>query len=384
MILYEYEGKELLATAGLVVPRSQLLNQPNSRSEISTPSVLKAQILAGKRSDSGGIIKVFTKEEYKIALKKLFGLTIKGERVSRVLVEELIKPISLEYYLSFSYDSLSRQPVLTFSSRGGSGIEERDRKMHPINILNPIWPSLPMPVDVLKRLFNLFLSEDCLLLEINPLVETKQGFIALDAKIKLDDTALGRHRWRFKPRTTVGRIPTERELAAKEIDRGDHRGTAGSAYLDLDGDIAVLASGGGASLVAMDALIAAGGRPANYTEYSGNPSREKVKRLTEIVLSKPDLRGLWIVGAVANFTDIYETLAGVIEGLRHAQKSLDRKFYFPIVVRRGGPREQEAFAMLKSASDFDLHVFGSEMSIGQSAQIMVKLSDSYRCGIKTQ
>jgi succinyl-CoA synthetase beta subunit len=127
----------------------------------------------------------------------------------------------------------------------------------------------------------------------------------------------------------------------------------------------------------MDALIKNGGKPANYTEYSGNPSKEKVQKLTKIVLSKPDLNGLWIVGAVANFTDVYETLSGIIEGLRETEKELGRKFDFPIVIRRGGPRDKEAFEMLRQVKDFDLHLYGEETSISQSAEIMAKLAKDY-------
>ena len=100
-------------------------------------------------------------------------------------------------------------------------------------------------------------------------------------------------------------------------------------------------------------------------------------RLTEIVLSKPGLKGLWIVGAVANFTDIYETLSGIVDGLRIVRQKLGIKLDFPIVVRRGGPRTPEAFAMLKNVTDFDLTVFGPEQSIEQSAKVMVERSAAY-------
>ena len=216
-------------------------------------------------------------------------------------------------------------------------------------------------------------------MEINPLVKTKEGlWVALDAKIKLDDTALKRHEeWQFPPRSVPGYSPSQREIEAKKIDESDYRGTAGSAYFDLEGDIAVLASGGGASLTAMDALLKAGGKPANYTEYSGNPPKEKVTKLTKIVLSKPNLHGLWVVGAVANFTDIYETLSGFIEGFRQAQNELRTKFDFPIVIRRGGPRDKEAFEMLREVKDFDLHLYGEETSITESAKIMAELAEKY-------
>jgi len=121
--------------------------------------------------------------------------------------------------------------------------------------------------------------------------------------------------------------------------------------------------GGGVSLTAMDALIAAGGKPANFTEYSGNP-RKRSGKLTKIVLSKPKISGLWVVGTVAaNFTDIYQTLSGLIEGLREAQAELGKKFDFPIVIRRGGPRDTEAFEMLRQVKDFNLTLQGKRFRL---------------------
>jgi len=219
-----------------------------------------------------------------------------------------------------------------------------------------------------------FFDNDCLLLEINPLVESAGKLIALDAKVNLDDTAGGRHKERLLPtRSIPGHISSKNEIEAKKIDENDYRGTAGSTYFDLDGDIAVLASGGGASLTAMDALLATGGSPANYTEYSGNPPKEKVEKLSKIVLSKKNLHALWVVGAIANFTDIYETLSGFLDALRKINPKPD----YPIVIRRGGPNDKKAFEMLKKNKDFDLHLYGQETTITESAKIVAGLAKNY-------
>lgn len=374
MILYEYEGKSLLKSAGIIAPHGQVLTSPDDETSIQPPLVLKAQVLSGKRAEAGGIVMVDKQTDVKTALKKLFESVINKEKVEKVLVEQKVA-IEKEYYLSLSYDTDTRGPVLTFSEAGGTGIEERKVQTYEVNPLGPT-KNLPQDIDreVLEKLINLFFEQDMLLLEINPLVKTKDRWVALDAKIKLDDTAFGRHKnWQFLPRSVAGYIPTKHEIEAKKIDEGDYRGTAGSTYFDFDGDIAVLASGGGASITAMDALIALGGKPANFTEYSGNPPREKVEKLTKIVLDKPDLHGLWIVGALANFTDIYETLSGIAEAL----KKIEPKIKFPIVIRRAGPKDAEAFAMLKSLKDFDLHVYGEETSIPKSAEIITRLAKEY-------
>ena len=150
-----------------------------------------------------------------------------------------------------------------------------------------------MTIPYAQELWNCFLQEDARQVEINPLVRTSSGkWIAADAKVALDDDAFYRHEtWKnFEPRTMMGRLPTEREKEVTAIDAGEdyYRGTAGK-YIEMDGDIAILFSGGGASIANMDALLKAGLKPANYTEYSGNPPREKVRDLAKIVLSKPGL-----------------------------------------------------------------------------------------------
>lgn len=383
MILFESEGKKLLAGAGIDIPNGQIVTSEDDKLKIGEaflritfPVVLKAQVLSGKRADAGGIIVAGSEDELEKSLKEMLGKTINNEKVEKILVEEKVG-IKKEFYISLSYDTTFRKPVLTFSESGGTGIEERESSIIPINILNP-FAGLDTPFDesLLKKLIDLFFTSDATLIEINPLVITDKGeWFALDAKINLDDTAAGRHPdWKdYPPRSVAGYSPTKNEIEAKKIDEGDYRGTAGSTYFDFDGDIAILASGGGASITAMDALIASGGKAANFTEYSGNPPREKVERLTKIVLSKPNLHALWIVGALANFTDIYETLSGIVDAL----EKIDPKPKYPIVIRRAGPRDNEAFDMLKKVKDLDLHLYGEETSIPESAKIVADLAKKY-------
>lgn len=377
MILYEYEGKEILTKSNIAVPKSELILIPNQDIVMSTPLYVKVQVLSGKRKISGGIILVDKEPDLKETVKQIFSKTINNEVVSKVLLEEVVK-YDKEYYLSISYSGDTRSPIITFSDSGGTGIEDRKSTIFTIDILTKEFQREGLPesiVQILPNLINIFLDNDMLLLEINPLVEVdKSKLIALDAKVKLDDSTTNRHQdWNFEARSVAGHKPTKNEIEAKLIDQNDYRGTAGSTYFDLDGDIAVLASGGGASLTAMDALIKSGGKPSNYTEYSGNPPKEKVEKLTEIVLDKKNINGLWVVGAIANFTDIYETLSGFLEALR----KISPKPKFPILIRRGGPNDKKAFDMLKEVKDFDLHLYGQEISITKSAEIMTNLAKKY-------
>ena len=382
MILYEFEGKKLLQEAGINIPNGQLISSSQDEISINAPLVLKAQVLSGKRAEVGGIVRVKSQElRVKEELGKLFGKVINKERVEKVLVEELIEFEGPEYYLSIAYDTDTRGPILTISKSGGTGVEDKEVQTFPIDpvtLLVPIGPRYVIE-EVIGKAIRLFFDQDCTLLEINPLVKGKDGeWYALDAKVKLDESAVGKHEdWKYEPRSAPGHTPTDNEIAAKKIDEGDYRGVAGSTYFDLPGDIAVLSSGGGVSLTAMDALIKEGGSPANFTEYSGNPPKEKVVKLTKIVLNKPNIHGLWVIGTVAaNFTDIYETLSGFIEGLREL-KSEGIKLDFPIVIRRGGPRDQEAFEMLRNIEDFNLILQSEEVSIAESAKVMAEKAKEY-------
>ncbi len=400
MILYEFEGKEILKKAGINIPKGELISSMDGLERLPRPFgarndngvVLKAQVLSGKRADAGGIIRIMNQESrIKEELQKLFGKTINNEKVEKVLVEEMVEFLGPEYYVSLSYDTETRGPVLSISESGGTGIENREVKTYPLNPLK--WQTelehiqSAIPQELLTKITQAFFDEECLLLEINPLVKAKSGqWFALDAKVKLDDVAAKRHPdWNYPPRSVPGYNPTEGEIAAKKIDQEDYRGTAGSSYFDLEGDIAVLSSGGGVSLTALDSLIAVGGKPANFTEYSGNPPKEKVVRLTKIVLNKPNIHGLWVIGTVvANFTDIYETLTGLIDGLKEAEKDLGKKFDFPIVIRRGGPRDQEAFEMLRGIKDFNLILQGLETSIAKSAEVMAQKAKEYEKKLKVK
>jgi citryl-CoA synthetase large subunit len=380
MILYEFEGKEILSGMGINIPKAHVVRSAKEKLKLKYPVIIKAQVLSGKRKVAGGIEEASSEEKAKEIIGRLLGETINKEKVEIILVEEKAE-FKKEYYLSITYDTTTRGPVLSFASAGGTGIEERGAESFRID---PILFGIELPkkhnipqeiLTVIPTFLEAFFKMDLLLLEINPLVVDKNGKVmALDAKVKIDDNAGARHKdWAYAPRSIPGYKATDREIAAKKIDEGDYRGTAGSAYFDLPGDIAVLASGGGGSLTAMDALLAAGGKPANYTEYSGNPPKEKVEKLAKIVLSKEGLHGLWVVGAVANFTDIYETLSGLMEALR----TIKPKIKLPIVIRRGGPRDKEAFEMLKKVKDFDLYLYGQEISITESAKIMADKAKKY-------
>ena len=399
MKLYEFEGHKILARAGIDSPFfvavSDLDEVKQARKRLKFPIVAKVQVLSGKRGKSGGIKILKNKNQFFFFCKESFGKSFNGEDVRFIVLAEKVE-IEKEYYVSITYDTSEKIPFLLFCEKGGVDIEEIKQKDPEAIVRIDIDPLVGVKEKFLKnkldsqnknlvgfvgRLWDAFWRNDCRLVEVNPLAQVKDHLIAIDAKVILDDNGLARHKdLDVTSKGAISAIPTARELEAKEIDSEDYRGSAGSTFIELGGDIAILASGGGASLLVMDSLIAAGGRPANYTEYSGNPPAEKVEKLSKITLSRENLCGCLVAGAVANFTDIHETLSGFVRGL----KSIKPKPTYPIVIRRGGPRQEEAYKILEEFSKkegFDIHLFGPETPISVACQKMVELSNNYKSHI---
>lgn len=385
MNLYEFEGKNLFAKHGINIPRGVVVRRGDDfatkYNELGVKDVVvKAQVLSGKRGKNNGIKFCSSADEVKVACAELFNLQIRGQYVTAVLIEEKLN-IAEEHYISITYDTNKKQPVLIYSRDGGMDIEDvaEDR-------IDKVWLDIRnsqslSAENIRQQLWECFLAEDTRLVEINPLVKTADGrWVAADAKVALDEDAFYRHPstssgqvnvtdWtKLEPRTMLGRLPTDREIAVKKIDEGEgyYRGTAGK-YIEMDGDIAILFSGGGASIANMDALLKAGLKPANYTEYSGNPPREKVYALAKIVLSKPGLKGLWIAGGVANFTNVADTFQGIADALDEVKPN------YPIVVRRAGPFEKEGMELMRACGErngLKMKLFGKETSMSETAGVL--------------
>lgn len=351
MRLNEFEGKKLFAKYGISTPKGAVVSRANTMLKFSGPYAVKAQVAFGDRAKAGGILFAENKHVAKAMVTDLLSKTLRGERVKKVLVEQKIAATA-EYYMSFSYSTDHRSPVFAVTASGGTGTKKAH--IFPVDMIGGLQPffirsaliraGIPFAdtaalMPIVKSLWNCFIGEYALLAEINPLMKTADGkFVAADAKIILDD---------------------------ERVNPGERR------FIEMDGDIAILASGGGASLLNIDALLKYKGRPANYTEYSGNPPKEVVRDLTRRVLSREGLKGLWVIGGTANFTDIYETMVGFIDGLREAHP----KPTYPIVIRRDGPRQKEAFAMLRDVAKkegFRFTIFDGKTSMAESAKEVVR------------
>lgn len=388
MKLTEYEGKELLNKAGLLTPEGVVVTTDTNSADIQTKIenlsqtrsfFVKAQVLMGNRALNNLVIQATTPALATEQVQKLLGSTApNGESINAVAIEAAID-INNTYYLSLSYDTSARRLIAAVSNQAGVGMDDRGETVQIQELSIQQAPSgciaYPELNEVLVAAWQVFVDNDATLVEINPLAKTDSGWVCLDAKIELEDKAAFRHAdWQnYSQRSEMNRPPTPKELAAHEVSRSDHRGAAGESFFEFPGgNIGVLAAGGGASVLAMDALLAEGMQPANYTEHSGNPPREKVKKLADIILSIPNLHGLFVVGTNANFTDIYETLSGVVDSLEKSKYGAG----FAVLIRRGGPRWQEAFAAIKprlASKGFTFKLLGPDFPISATAAEMKKL-----------
>ena len=415
MRLYEFEGKQLLERAGVPIPRGFYVTYSEMGAVGADPELerifdelggrevaVKAQVLAGKRGKAGGIRFADSPEALQQVIEDMVGSERLGEMVTGVLIEEKAD-IQEEYYISLTYDTVARQPVLAISREGGVDVETF-AKEHPDKLIlrrfGPIVGLMPWVArdaaaaagfrgrelrqiaDVAVKLWKVMVDNDARLVEVNPLVRTGSGrLLALDAAILLDSDARVRHSdTYFPPRQATGRPLTERELIAQAIDEGDYRGVAGK-YVELDGDIGMLTSGGGGSITLMDAVASFGGRPANYTEYGGNPPAEKVYRLTKVVATKPGLHGLLIAGGIANNTRVDVTFEGIARALEEIRPP------YPIVIRRAGPGEEEGLRLMRELGerlDLDMEVYGAELPMTESARIIVEKAAAYRRKLEQQ
>jgi ATP-citrate lyase beta-subunit len=209
------------------------------------------------------------------------------------------------------------------------------------------------------KLHTCFDNEDGQYLEVNPVVvrERDGELVALDAVTLLDGDAKFRHPdWNFAFAAEFGRAYSKNEIEVMAVD-SKIKGSV--KFIEIPGgDTAMLPAGGGASVYYSDAVVARGGKLANYAEYSGDPPDWAVEVLTEKVCSLPGIKNIIVGGAIANFTDVKKTFGGIINGFRKA-KSEGKLNGVKIWVRRGGPREKEGLDAMRALKDegFDIHVY---------------------------
>lgn len=336
MFVEEHDAKQLIATGGVPIPDGQVVATPDAAygaaSEIGGPVMVKAQVPTGKRGKGGGIVKCDDPTDAREAAQRLLGSQLGDFTVERVLVEGCAD-ISRELYVAVTIDPAAGGPLLMVSTEGGMDIEEvhatSPDKIQMINVdigaglgagqamdiavSTNLDPSTHVPLaGMLLSLYGLFRQFDAQLLEINPLALTNQGeLIALDCKLVIDDNAVFRQP-AAGPERPIG---TPLELEAKEQD---------FLFVELDGDVGVLANGAGLTMSTMDAVTAHGGSPANFLEVGGMAYKRATPALA-LVLKNPNVKSLLVnlCGAYARTDVIAE---GLIAGFKELKPELNVSF----------------------------------------------------------
>jgi succinyl-CoA synthetase beta subunit len=341
MRLIEKDAKELLKRQGILVPAGFFLDWsviawPLERSWTG-PLYLKAQVLAGRRGKGGLVQRVATKEEFNRVLTDLRAQLSEATCAGFWCEEELIH--DAEWFVSCDIDRATGEIRHHVSQAGGKEVSVV--QSFTIQALNTAGNPLNLPPGIttlVQSLQSILVSSDALSIEINPCVLNTAGdAIALDAKIELDEAASFRHpEWQeLSPLSRYGSVASSREQAYMDLLTQTNRPLLGK-YVELSGTIAVILAGGGASLVAMDALARAGGKAANYLELSGNPDPTFLHQAAMIAFSRPQIEAIWIAGSFANFTDIDVTVRAILQAVE------DTGIRVPVIIRRDGPNADAA------------------------------------------
>lgn len=351
--LAEWRGKEIFRKYGVPLPRGRVARSSAEavslveQGEVPLPCVIKAQVLAGGRGKGGAVRFAANAAEVRAAADAILQLEFKGERVREILLEEKL-PIERELYLSLTLDRSRRLPLLLTSAKGGVEIEtvpddeivrqfvhpftglaayEKRHAAATLGLKGPAAQSLGSLLDALWRLFN---AEDAELVEINPLAVVGEKVIALDAKVIIEDDASFRHPEYSEVRDD--RTPLE-EVAREK----------GIAFVQLDGNIGVIANGAGLTMATLDVLLQFGGRPGIFLDLGGTDDPAKVTEAFLLMAqAKPVAVFLNIFGGVTRC----DTVA---KGLVEAMGQVPAKDRFPLVARIRGNNENEGVAILKAA-----------------------------------
>jgi succinyl-CoA synthetase beta subunit len=356
--LYEFEAKKILAQYRIPVPRGELITSANHVREkvarLKPPFAVKSQVLVAGRGKAGGIMFADSAEKAEKTAENLLKAEIKGIPVKKVLIEEKL-PISKELYFGVTIDRFARSYVAIASAMGGIEIEAvaakkpqailkilinphvRFRSFHAVQLAKKLGyrgSSLLKLAGIFMKLYQAGMDYDAELIELNPLAETLEGeFVALDARIIIDDNALFRHQ-EYGKRL----LEEERDRAPQETEALKN----GLAYVKLDGNIGVIGNGAGLVMATLDMIKYYGGKPANFLDVGGGASVERIAAALEIVMSDPNAKALFvnILGGITRCDDVAQ---GIIEATK---KAVSAK---PMVVRLVGTNEKEGKQMLAEA-----------------------------------
>ena len=364
MNIHEHQAKQILKKYGALVPEGifaltveDLVEKAKSLK--TEKFVLKAQIHAGGRGKAGGVKILNTIEELNIAAKNLLGKILvthqtgpEGREVKRLYVEESSN-IDKEFYLSCLVDRDSSKIAFISSDQGGMDIEEVANKT-PENIIttkveiddeisNPDCEKIieifklekeakKQAISTIKAIYKMFIGTDANMIEVNPLILTKEKkIICLDAKVNFDSNALFKHPEIIKLRDLNEEDPTEIEASKHDL-----------AYIKLDGSIGCMVNGAGLAMATMDIIKLYGKEPANFLDVGGGASKEKVSAALKIILSDKNVKGI-LINIFGGIMRCDVLAQGVVDAAKEIKISV------PLVVRLAGTNFKEGKNILDNS-----------------------------------
>ena len=364
MNIHEHQAKEILKKYGAIVPAGVFSTSVDDLIEkaknLKTEKyVLKAQIHAGGRGKAGGVKILNTLEELKNSANELLGKTLvthqtgpEGREVKRLYVEESSN-IEKEFYLSCLVDRASSKIAFISSDQGGMDIEEvassNPEKIittkvdiaeeisdadceSVIKIFDLKSDSKDQVISLIKSIYKMFISTDANMVEVNPLILTKEGkIVCLDAKVNFDSNALFRHPEILELRDLNEEDPTEIEASKHDL-----------AYIKLDGSIGCMVNGAGLAMATMDIIKLYGKEPANFLDVGGGASKEKVSAAFKIILSDKNVKGI-LINIFGGIMRCDVLAQGVVDAAKEINISV------PLVVRLAGTNFKEGKEILDNS-----------------------------------
>jgi succinyl-CoA synthetase beta subunit len=375
MDLLEYQGKQLFAKHGVPVPdgrpASTVPEAVDAADELGYPVVVKAQVLIGGRGKAGGIKLASNREEAEEHATAILGMDIRGFTVHELYIEKA-SDIAEEYYAAIVFDRGAKAPMAMLSRMGGMDVEEiaetdpnaivrihvdpligfQDFHGRRLAFEAGIAADVIRPVGaLLSRLYDTFIAEDAMLVEVNPLLVTgDRQVVALDAKVTVDGNALFRHKDTAEFRSEGNEDPQEK--MAKE---------RGLTFVKLDGNIGILGNGAGLVMSTLDVVAQAGGSPANFLDAGGGSKADAIVNAVEVILSNPAVTAV-LFNIFGGITRCDEVANGLVTAFGQLKPTV------PFVVRLDGTNDEEGRRILADAAL--PNVFVEKTMLGAAARVV--------------
>jgi succinyl-CoA synthetase beta subunit len=360
MQLYEFQAKSILRKHGIRVPNGQITRTPREAAEVAqeigTPVAIKAQVLSGGRGLAGAVKFSDNVREVGAVASSILEMNLGGEKPTTVLIEEKMNLVK-EYYCAVTWDYRNKCPVLVASSRGGMNIEAitRDRPLEVVQVrIDPhlgysqyMGRQLAAKIGlrdseiikfakVVNALWSIFYEYDAELVEVNPLGLLNNGdFAAIDAKLNMDDKSLFRQIDRLKEMPVLP-IDQNNGLNYRRL-RARQLGIP--TYIEMDGDIGIVADGAGTGMLTLDLLNDAGGKVRAYCELGGEATAELIEKALLTIVNAGNVRVI-LINLIGGLNRMDEMAAGIVE---YVTKNTTQ---VPIVVRMTGTQEDEGRRIL--------------------------------------